>query len=274
MKMWNVNRVIFLLLVVLATLTAQVVSAANEQPVYGALNNLHQIRLLNTKAITDFYMFIGLNADTRYSRQIEESKTKTERLVEELVAFQDIPEFNAQTASVSKQWKKVSNLLTTNIRDVKTQGYSDNRLVSDLLNEGLVLNELINNTYTNLQTLTDKKVNQWTDKSRAQSLLMRYIALQYSARSAAFTGGFAMYDKPLDELVVEFKTAFSSIADLNINTPEIQKELNSVDTKWRFIEKSLINYNDDSVPYVVSVYADKIVNSLENAATLYEKVGS
>lgn len=39
--------------------------------------------------------------------------------------------------------------------------------------------------------------------------------------------------------------------------------------KWHYIEKSLRNYNQNSVPFLVNKNADRIIDGLEKVAALY-----
>ena len=39
--------------------------------------------------------------------------------------------------------------------------------------------------------------------------------------------------------------------------------------KWRYIEKSLQNYNQNSVPFLINKYSDRIIEDLEKVSGLY-----
>ena len=53
------------------------------------------------------------------------------------------------------------------------------------------------------------------------------------------------------------------------NDEEIARALRSVAIKWHYIEKSLRNYNQNSVPFLVNKNADRIIDGLEKVAALY-----
>ena len=53
------------------------------------------------------------------------------------------------------------------------------------------------------------------------------------------------------------------------NTAEIKASLQSVQTKWNYIEKSLKNYNENSVPFLISKYSEQIISGLEKTSELY-----
>ncbi|PPJ70817.1 hypothetical protein CV019_12295, partial [Staphylococcus haemolyticus] len=52
-------------------------------------------------------------------------------------------------------------------------------------------------------------------------------------------------------------------------TPEFGQELRGVAIKWRYIEKSLQNYNQNSVPFLNNKYSDRIIEDLEKVSGLY-----
>ena len=53
------------------------------------------------------------------------------------------------------------------------------------------------------------------------------------------------------------------------NTPQIKQALTSIGTKWRYIEKSLQNYNENSVPFLINKYSDSIIDGLEGVSAQY-----
>ncbi len=53
------------------------------------------------------------------------------------------------------------------------------------------------------------------------------------------------------------------------NDEEIARALRSVAIKWHYIEKSLRNYSQNSVPFLVNKNADRIIDGLEKVAALY-----
>jgi len=51
----------------------------------------------------------------------------------------------------------------------------------------------------------------------------------------------------------------------------IYKLVDQVGVKWEFIAKSIANYNENAVPFVVSSYGDRIANDLETIEQYYVK---
>ena len=60
-----------------------------------------------------------------------------------------------------------------------------------------------------------------------------------------------------------------SLSAAQQNTPQITAALSAIETKWRYIEKSLRNYNENTVPFLVSKYSDSIIEGLEGVSAQY-----
>ena len=110
-----------------------------------------------------------------------------------------------------------------------------------------------------------------TERSRELGLLMQTIAVNYASRSASvgasFLGGGD--ERAIDELAVDFNKRLQELKASPRNTAEIKASLQSVQTKWNYIEKSLKNYNENSVPFLISKYSEQIISGLEKTSELY-----
>lgn len=97
---------------------------------------------------------------------------------------------------------------------------------------------------------------------------MQRIAAEYVRESASLDGGSAIYDnaqdleKPVDQLAQEFRQQLASLDQQYADQAQVSQKLKKVGITFAYIEKSLQNYKERSVPYVVSRYSDKIVVSL------------
>ena len=110
-----------------------------------------------------------------------------------------------------------------------------------------------------------------TEQSREQSLLMQDIALDYASRNASVGASFfgGGEERPLDDLASRFSVNLLKLQQAPQNDEEIARALRSVAIKWHYIEKSLRNYNQNSVPFLVNKNADRIIDGLEKVAALY-----
>lgn len=101
---------------------------------------------------------------------------------------------------------------------------------------------------------------------------MRAIAVDYAARSASVGATFMMgggEGRPIEEWVGEFASRLARLEKAPQNTPQIEQPPGGVSTKWRYIEKSLLNYNENSVPLLVNKYSESIIEGLEQVSAQY-----
>lgn len=234
------------------------------------LLNLHQLRLAAQKSLGDFYMYNGMEGDQRYARMIDQSLNEAN---EHLKALTDLPGEGSKAlrSQLDQQWKGYQIDLNNLTGALKSQGYTDLQPVADLATRNQQLMTLSQELYDKIQQESGHRVAALTQRSREQSLLMQTIAVDYASRSASvgatFIGGGE--SRPIEDLVGEFADTLANLEKAPQNTDQINQTLNNVSTKWRYIEKSLMNYNENSVPFLVNKYSDSIIDGLEKVSSQY-----
>ena len=235
-----------------------------------SLLKLHQLRLAAQKTLGDFYMFNGMEGDQRYSRMISESLTEVNT---HLAVLTEMPGEGAKAlrSQLDQQWKGYQIDLNNLVSALKNQGYTDLQPVADLAARNQQLLVLSQELYSKIQQEGSYSVPAMTQRSREQSLLMQGIAVDYASRSASvgatFMGGGEA--RPMEELVSEFASKMSALEKDPQNTPQLKQSWAGVATKWRYIENSLINYNENSVPFLVNKYSNTIIQGIEQISSQY-----
>lgn len=237
------------------------------------LQALHRLHLAAQKSLGDFYMYNGMEGDQRYARMIADSLRVANQQLQQLTNMpgERSTRLNAQ---LKQSWSDYEGQLTTLMNALKSQGYTELQPVADMaarnrqvLDDSLALQLA-------LQREGAFQAPPLVARSRQQSLLMQAIAVNYAARSASvgatFFGGNS--EQPIEELVGEFARQLASLRETPQNTPQIASTLASVSSKWRYIEKSLQNYNENSVPFLVNKYSDSIIAGLEEVSSQYAAV--
>ncbi len=163
--------------------------------------------------------------------------------------------------AVQDEGRKFAAIVVTD--ELLEQGYVDLHTVNDLSASQHALRE----GYQRLEEqLASKGVKG--NPLQDQAILMQRIAAEYVRESASLDGGSAIYDnaqdleKPVDQLAQEFRQQLASLDQQYAGQAQVSQKLNKVGITFAYIEKSLQNYKERSVPYVVSRYSDKIVVSL------------
>ncbi|MDZ7887737.1 MAG: hypothetical protein U5M72_00215, partial [Pseudomonas sp.] len=242
--------------------------AASVEPTDAADNllKLHQLRLAAQKSLGDFYMYNGMEGDQRYARMIDTSLQNGQALLGSLTQMPGEGS-KALLAQLDQHWNSYQSELKVLADTLKTQGYTDLQPVADLAGHNQQLMGLSTELYNKIQQESGRNVSALTQLSREQSLLMQSIAVDYASRSASVGGSFISSggenSKSIDELANEFVHVMDKLEQAPQNTAETRQSLGAVKTKWRYIEKSLKNYNEKSVPFLVNKYSDRIIEGLE-----------
>ncbi len=248
--------------------------AASVEPTDAADNllKLHQLRLAAQKSLGDFYMYNGMEGDQRYARMIDTSLQNGQALLGSLTQMPGEGS-KALLAQLDQHWNSYQSELKVLADTLKTQGYTDLQPVADLASHNQQLMGLSTELYNKIQQESGRNVSALTQLSREQSLLMQSIAVDYASRSASVNGSLISSggenSKSIDELANEFVHVMDKLEQAPQNTAETRQSLGAVKTKWRYIEKSLKNYNEKSVPFLVNKYSDRIIEGLEVLAGQY-----
>ena len=237
-----------------------------------SLLKLHQLRLAAQKSLGDFYMYNGMEGDQRYARMIDTSLQNGQALLGSLTQMPGDGS-KALLAQLDQHWNSYQSELKVLADTLKTQGYTDLQPVADLANHNQQLMALSAELYSKIQQESGRTVSALTQLSREQSLLMQSIAVDYASRSASVGGSFISSggenSKSIDELANDFVQVMDKLEQAPQNTAETRQSLGAIKTKWRYIEKSLKNYNAKSVPFLVNKYSDRIIEGLEALSGQY-----
>ena len=237
-----------------------------------SLLKLHQLRLAAQKSPGDFYLYNGMEGDQRDARMIDTSLQNGQALLGSLTQMPGDGS-KALLAQLDQHWNSYQSELKVLADTLKTQGYTDLQPVADLANHNQQLMALSAELYSKIQQESGRTVSTLTQLSREQSLLMQSIAVDYASRSASVGGSFISSggenSKSIDELANDFVQVMDKLEQAPQNTAETRQSLGAIKTKWRYIEKSLKNYNEKSVPFLVNKYSDRIIEGLEALSGQY-----
>ncbi|MDO8696918.1 MAG: hypothetical protein Q7J74_07400 [Pseudomonas sp.] len=236
------------------------------------LLKLHQLRLAAQKSLGDFYMLNAMEGDLRYARLIKESLQAGHALLEKIKTMPGEGS-KALLAQLEQQWSAYEGELNLLTETLKTQGYTDLQPVADLATRSQQLLALSTELYSKIQQESGSNVPALTQLSRDESLLMETISVSYAARSASVGGSFIGFGgengKSIDQLANEFDINLNKLEQAPQNTAETRQAVAAIIVKWRYIEKSLKNYNEKSVPFLINKYSNRITDGLEAVSAQY-----
>lgn len=235
------------------------------------LTNVHSLRLLSTESLTNFYMYSGLDADAKYGRKIIENLdafTVTLNETRKLPATDGIKD---SIVIIEKHWEEFDKLIRINYNDMETQGFPNIRLVDEMGKTNAVLLKVLSKAYDDAQTTSGFKPSKVVETARSLAINMEEITAQYSARGTSNLGQVFMgsYERTLEQMAESFRNNLVLLKE-QADKKKSANILRSIDSKWNFIERSIKNYNENTVPFLVTSYSERIIENLDELITLHK----
>lgn len=239
---------------------------------FESLKRIHEMRLLTFGVLGDYYMFSGLEGDTRYNREVESGVKRFEAHLGELTADGNPAAKMASLTKVISSWQAFRKLLDTNRADFLVRGYADARLVSDLGKTGVALGDQLDLAYDEFKGTANIPVTEYTQHTREMGLIIQKVTAQYAAHTTSNLGQVALIELTKDGMGAQserFTALLEQLQKVPAQEKRILKMLDQVAVKWEFIAKSLKNSNENAVPFIVSTYGDRIAQNLETIGDHY-----
>jgi hypothetical protein len=256
---------IFCLLLLSQLFTANLAVASDGE----SLKRLHDMRIISYAILGDYYMFSGLEGDSRYSRDMDTGIADFEKLLtvvtKEISSTEDL-------ASIVNDWQTYQNLIETNRSDFLSQGYANARLVGQLGEKAIDLNKSLARAYNDLKQTSQFPISKWTQITRDMALIIGTVTAEYSARGTSSMGQIMTIQingEGMDQQAKIFDAHLKELKSAPGQDSIIAKSIDQVGVKWVFIAKSVANYNENSVPFIVNSYGARISKNLEAIGSHY-----
>jgi len=231
------------------------------------------MRLAANGMATHFYMFSGLNADSKYSKLIDVSKQHFISALERVKADPAAQSMQPSTEKINSQWQALNELLEVNRQDVLTKGFASIRLVDDMGRMSTTLVDDIDAAYHSVQQSTSVTPPAAVEAARNLAMLMSEITSLYAAEGTSNLGylfvGTGENTDTIGGLADEFEQQLTTLESMNV-APDAATSLRNVASKWRFIEERVRKHNENSVPFLIVSYNEKILQHLAAIEASYQ----
>ena len=235
------------------------------------LAKIYEMRTSSYAILSDFYMLRALEGDLRYSHDIDAKIKLFERSLGEFNQIENTK--SVASGTMKTDWQKYKQLVDSNRAELLSQGYSNINQVNQLEDKLVTLNANLVQNYNALIEADESPVNKWTQQSRDMTLIIRIITAEYAARSSPNAAGQVYVSKfnvgGLEKQAKEFNRLLSLFTNAPSNDKAVNKTIKQIGVKWAFIEKSVTNFNQNAVPFIVSSYSQKITNNLKVIGDYY-----
>lgn len=234
-----------------------------------ASEDLQQLRLSVTDAITNFYMYNGLDADLKYAAHIDRNMQEAFDSLTRITGADATDEETAFIRSLLNEWNTFSELMAESRSDIESKGFPNIRLVDEMGAACLRITQNASRLYGIAVSSTEPNLNEIVQISDDLAFQMADITAQYTGRGTSnvgqvFVGYHASTPKEMSE---KFDQLLNQL-DSKIG-PEDKVLLSSVRNKWAFLHRSISNYNENSVPFLVVTYNHSILEKLSELAEKY-----
>ncbi|RMF17714.1 MAG: hypothetical protein D6758_05870 [Gammaproteobacteria bacterium] len=228
------------------------------------MDGLHLVRVHSYQAINAFYSFSLSPGDKSALADVRDEINQVNGQMNRLESLEGVVDIQGTLSELSAKWQAYKELLNTNVNDVVEQGYPDLRLVSDMAQLNVDMNEIAARAYREAREKSGYNPRDEVELIRQSIYLLESMMTKYSARSASnvaqvFQG--ADTEKPIDEQARLLDKNLEKLARLDL-PPELVKRRDKVQAQWAFIRNSYINYNENNVFYVVNRYSKRIVKHM------------
>ena len=243
---------------------------AEETEAYSPLEQVFQAQVNSYYSVNGFYNFSANQGAQKDLSTIKESIDNLNNLIKSIEkGIDDDAEVTAYDA-VIEAWNTYETVLNQNIKEVEKTGYPDLRLAGDMAVGNIQLNKSLSSLYDTLLVSSKEKPARVKELSRKTATNLALMMTKYSARttstvSQVYADGDSETEVTIDSLASEFSAQLIELTSLVKDNTKALKLLDSAQTKWDFIKKSYINYNENRVNFIVNLYSKKIISDIDLA---------
>jgi hypothetical protein len=240
-------------------------SAAANSDASDTLESVYKMQSSALSAIGNFYMFSGLQGDSNYSRKIDSDIKEFEDNVGLLTSTDSKIIDTKLLAKSLVIWQKYRELIEINQSDFLKDGYANARLVDNLGNISTELAGSLQTLYDKIIKDTGFQISKQTVKTRKMGLIIKSIVTEYIARSTsnAIILSYSFNEGGMKKQAAIFDRLLSDLKAESESDEQIYKLTDQIAVKWSFIAKSVANYNENTVPFIVSTNGNRITKNLK-----------
>lgn len=233
------------------------------------LENIHSMRLASTNAITNYHMFSGLDADSKYELLIAQSIEAFDTALESAQSLASNNDMTDEIDSVKKNWAEFKELMEINRSDITDKGFPELARVDDMSRTNNTIVSQLTDAYAQLQEKSGITVNKQVQQARLLALLMEEMTQEYAIRATTNVGHVyaGLGESKLVEMADTFQVKFDELTK-TASSPKTDALLGNIQSKWQFIEKRIRNFNENTVVFLVVSYNDRIVGHLKELEEL------
>jgi hypothetical protein len=240
-------------------------SVLANQEAKGALETLHNLRLVVGKMNMYYHLASLEDADPTHVSILNESNKEAIDIANEVNTTLTALALETDAAAVQVGWEEYSNLLKKNRRELKRKGFAELQVVDQMHQSGRALTGQLTTSMQNINSKSGYQSSAIVTQARDLSLQMRQLAARYIERTtSSFGESFRSYgdEENIDRLALNFDQALKKLIVTSESSPDASSIVKSISLKWSFVEKSFVNYTENTIPFLVTRYSERIIKLL------------
>jgi hypothetical protein len=224
------------------------------------IRSLQQLETLSYKAATSFYLYSVLNRDPAQLKRMQTELASGDVMVQKI-----------GIGGISSRWNDLKRAVTS--AKFTAEGVADNPSINAVDAALSTLTQNLRNLEAEQRSAGNIASDKMADMLYDQYVLMQVMTAAYLRKSADYFGGAIVASQgpqvEIDQLAIKFSGQLDQLNKHYAKNPQVSATLKEVTTKWTFIKRSFMNFNQDNVPFIVGRYNEQITDKL---LTAYEQL--
>ncbi|MFZ5722731.1 MAG: hypothetical protein ACOY33_03625 [Pseudomonadota bacterium] len=261
-----------LLVLLFSLLTVSPAMAADAEAAR-SLANLYDVARLMDAAVLDLNMLLGEDQSPAYKARLDATMKSLEEAQKTSAASLGTAGVAGESAgAIGTHVAGFLKMLRENRKTTLETGAPENAVIDEMMLHRKEARKALDAVYQDLEKRAGLSGSTLSE-ARALALLLQQMSALYVETSAASSGVSQRTqddsEATIDALARNFSARLAKLV-AHARGEESAKLVHGIESKWRFIEKSMLNYRERTVPFLVDRYTQAIVTDLVKLAGALE----
>lgn len=257
-----------------AVLTSPTQTLAADANAGKTLGTLYNVARQMDAAVLDLNMLLGEDQSPAYKARLDATIKNLEEAQKAAAAALGSAGASAEAAdAIADNITEFIKLMRENRKTTLATGMPEGAVVDQMMLHRKDARKALDTVYRNMEKkagLADSPLSE----ARALALVLQQMSALY-VEAAAAAGGVSYRtqddsEATIDSLARSFSARLGKLV-AKARGEESAKLVSGIESKWRFIEKSMLNYRERTVPFLVDRYTQAIVTDLLKLADALER---
>lgn len=258
----------------LLTLAAAAPALAADAGAGKTLGTLYNLARQMDAAVLDLNMLLGEDQSPAYKTRLDATLKNLEEAQKAAAATLGSAGTSAEAAdAIADNVAEFIKLMRENRKTTLATGMPEGAVVDQMMLHRKDARKALDAVYRDMEKkagLADSPLSE----ARALALVLQQMSALY-VETAAAAGGVSYRtqddsEATIDSLARSFSARLGKLV-AKARGEESAKLVSGIESKWRFIEKSMLNYRERTVPFLVDRYTQAIVTDLLKLADALER---